>query len=485
MRRITIDPVTRLEGHGKIEIFLNDDGDVENVYFQVPELRGFEKFCVGRPAEEMPRIVSRICGVCPEAHHLCSTKALDNLYGVQPPSAAVKLRELFYCAHQVHSHIAHFYVLAAPDFVLGPHAEPAIRNILGLIKRVGAEVGSEVIKHRSYAQRVQEIIGGKATHPVCGLPGGVSKSISEEERREIEALARSCVEFGELSARLFDNLVLRKEEYVDLITGDVYSSPTYYMGLVDDRNRMSFYDGTVRVVDPEGEEVVRFPARDYLRHIAEAVEPWTYLKFPYLREVGWRGLVGGKGSGVYCVGPLARLNVAEGVSTPRAQEEYEKMYSTLGGGPIHAVLANHWARIVEILNAAERMLELSRDEEITSDEVRTVPTGTPREGFAVVEAPRGTLFHHYETDEEGIITRVNIVVATTHNNAPICMSIKQAAAALIRGGEVSEGLLNMVEMAFRAYDPCFGCATHSLPGDMPLEVRIYDFSGRLRETLRR
>ncbi|HIE50941.1 MAG TPA: Ni/Fe hydrogenase subunit alpha [Armatimonadetes bacterium] len=485
MRRITIDPITRLEGHGKIEIFLDEEGEVANAYFQVPELRGFEKFCEGRPVEELPRITPRICGVCPEAHHMASSKAVDAVFAVDPPAAAKKLRELFYCAHMIHSHIAHFYALAGPDFVMGPQADPAERNILGVVAKVGLEIGGEVIKHRAYAQQIQALIGGKATHPVCGLPGGLSKALTEEERQEIEEKAQSCVEFAQLSLQLFDDVVLKNQEYVDLILSDTYRLVTYYMGLVDENNRVNFYEGDIRVVDPEGREVAKFKPADYLDYIAEHVEPWTYLKFPYLKRIGWKGFVDGKDSGVYRVAPLARLNVADGMATPAAQEAYERMYATLGGKPVHATLANHWARLVELLYAAERLLELSRDPEITSEQVRNLPTATPTEGIGVVEAPRGTLFHHYQTDAEGMVTGVNLIVATGNNHAAICMSVKKAAQGLIHRGEVSEGLLNMVEMAFRAYDPCFACATHFLPGQMPLEVNIYDADRNLLRQLRR
>jgi len=484
-RTIMIDPVTRLEGHAKIDIFLDDAGDVENAYFQVPELRGFEEFCRGRPAEELPRITPRICGVCPGAHHMASTKAVDALFHVEPPAAAKKLRELFYCAHMIHSHTAHFYALAAPDFVLGPQADPAERNILGVVAKVGLEIGGEVIKHRAYAQDIQALIGGKATHPVCGLPGGMSKAINEEERKRIQEMAESLVEFARFSLRLFNDVVLKNREYVDIILGDIYTMKSYYMGLVGENNKVNFYEGDIRVVDAEGGEFARFKPAQYLDHISEHVEPWTYLKFPYLKNVGWKGLVEGADSGVYRVAPLARLNAADGMATPLAQEAYEAMYSTLGGKPVHATLANHWARLVELLYAAERLLELSCDAEITSPELRAIPSAAPDEGVGVVEAPRGTLFHHYKTDPDGMITDLNLIVATGNNHAAICMSIKKAAQGLIKQGSVSQGLLNMVEMAFRAYDPCIACATHSLPGQMPLEVQIRDRHGALLRRIAR
>jgi F420-non-reducing hydrogenase large subunit len=485
MKTVTINPVTRLEGHGKISIFLNDEGNVENAYFQVPELRGFEKFCEGRPVEEMPDITSRICGVCPEAHHIAATKALDAVFHVDPPTAAKKLRELLYSAFFVADHTTHFYILGGPDFIMGPTAPKAERNILGVIGKVGAEVGTSVIKHRSDALDAIAIIGGKRVHPSCGVPGGVSKAITETERSRIEEIAKSEVEFAQFTLKIFDDLVLHNKEYVNLITSDTYATETYYMGTVDSQNRVNFYDGKIRVVDPEGKEFAKYPATDYQKYIAEHVEPWTYLKYPYLKSVGWRGLVGGKNSGVYRATPLARLNVSEGMATPLAQAEYTKMYETLGKKPVHSTLATHWARLVELMYAAERMLELSRDPEITNPNVRTIPTEIPDEGVGCVEAPRGTLIHHYKTDEKGLVKNVNLIVATTNNHAAISMSIKQAAEGLIKKGDVSDGVLNMVEMAFRAYDPCFACATHTLPGQMPLDVKIYDKNRNLLRNLRR
>jgi len=485
MKTITINPVTRLEGHGKISIFLNNEGNVENAYFQVPELRGFEKFCEGRLIEEMPDITSRICGVCPEAHHIASTKALDAVFHVDPPPAAKKLRELLYSAFFVADHITHFYVLAGPDFVVGPDSPKSERNVLGVIAKVGLDVGASVITHRSDALQVIATIGGKRIHPSCGVPGGVSKAITEEERTKIETIAQSEVEFARSTLRLFEEVVLKNESYTNLIRSDAYQSKTYYMGTVDDQNRVNFYDGKIRVVDPEGKEFAKFAATDYQQHISEHVEPWTYLKFPYLTKIGWKGLVGGKGSGIYKATPLARLNVAEGMATPSAQAEYKRMYETLGGKPVHSTLATHWARLIELLYASERMLELSKDPEITNTNIRTIPTHTPDEGVGAVEAPRGTLIHHYKTDQAGIVKAVNLIVATTNNHAAISMSIKRAAEGVIKKGEVSDGILNMVEMAFRAYDPCYACATHTLPGQMPLNVEIRAKNGAIIRNLRR
>ncbi|MDH5364542.1 MAG: nickel-dependent hydrogenase large subunit, partial [Dehalococcoidia bacterium] len=313
-----------------------------------------------------------------------------------------------------------------------------------------------------------------------------SRVISEEERRDFEEKAKSHVEFAKFGLKLFDEQVLANKKYLDLITGDVYFMKSYYMGMVDGNNKVNFYDGDIRVVDEEGKEVVKFKPAQYLDYISEHTEPWSYLKFPFLKKVGWKGFVEGKDSGIYRVNSLARLNVADGMATPLAQEAYEKMFETLGGKPVHATLAFHWARLIEMLYAAERLLELAKDKEVTDTNIRTIPTATPDEGVGVVEAPRGTLYHHYQTDKRGIVQKVNLIVATGNNHAAMCMSVKKAAQAVIKKGkEITEPLLNMVEMAFRAYDPCMACATHFLPGQMPLEVIIRDSEGNEIKRLKR
>ena len=484
-KRITVDPITRLEGHGKIEIFLDDAGDVERAFFQVPELRGFETFCLGRPSEEMPRITSRICGVCPTAHHMAATKALDDLWKVDPPPAAKKLRELVYSTFMVEDHYLHFFFLGGPDFVVGPTAPAAERNILGVIGKVGLDIAGKVIRLRRECRNIIETMTGKVIHPVFGLPGGVSRGLSEEERRLFLGTAEFAIEFSEFALNLFDDVVLNNPDYVNLILNDAYAHQTNYMGLVDADNKVNFYDGPVRVVGPTGDEVAKFAPQQYVDHIGEHVEPWTYITFPYLKNIGWKGFVDGADSGVVRAAPLARCNAADGMATPMAQASYERMYETLGGKPAHTTLAFHWARLVEAQYAAERMKQLLEDPEITSDNFRTEPTETPSEGVGIVEAPRGTLVHHYCSDENGMVTKVNLIVATNFNSAPIAMSVEKAAKGMIKGGEVNDGLLNMVEMAFRAYDPCLSCATHSLPGQMPLVAKIHDSSGTVIREIRR
>jgi len=483
MKEIVIDPITRLEGHGNVSIFLNEQGDVENAYLKIPELRGFEKFCIGRRAELMPQLTTRICGVCPVAHHFASVKALDAAFNVEPPEAAKKLRELMNCGYYIYDHTLHFYYLGGPDFIVGPDAPAEKRNILGVIEKAGLDVAKEVIKHRAYGQQITAILGGKATHPVCGLPGGMSKSLSEEKRQEIEKLATSCVEFAKLTLKIFHDLVLGNPEYLGMIKSDAYTMNTYYMGTVDAKNKVNFYDGKVRVVDPTGKEFLKFEAKDYLTHIGEHVEEWTYSKFPYLKKIGWKGFETGANNGVYRVGPLGRLNAADGMATPLAQAEYEVMYKTLGK-PVHGTLAFHWARLIELLYATERAVELSKDKEITSTNVRNKP-GEPGEGVGIVEAARGTLIHHYVLDKDALVKDVNMIVATTNNYPAICMSIRDAAKGLIKDGKFDQGILNRVEMAFRAYDPCFGCATHFVVGQMPIQINVYDHSKTLVQTLTR
>ncbi len=485
-RLISIDPITRLEGHGKINIYLTDKGDVDYAYFQVPEFRGFEKFCQGRAAEEMPALTQKICGVCPTAHHMAATKALDALFHVDPPPAAKKIRELMYNAFTYEDHLLHFYFLGGPDFVVGPDAPKAERNVLGVIHKVGVEIGKKVIDIRKRVRNINGTISGSSLYPVCGLPGGVSKSLKKEDVAMMREVAKDVIEFAKFTFKIFEDVVLKNKAYVDLIAGDIYYHKTYYMGLVDERNKVNLYDGKLRVVTPEGKEFAKFPVSDYLNQVEETVMPWSYLKMLYLKKIGWKGFVDGADSGVYRVAPLARLNAAEGMSTPLAQAEHDRLYATLGKKPLHNTLAYHWARLVEVMYAAERIVELANDDEIASPKVRAIPKETPTEGVGVVEAPRGTLIHHYKTDKNGIITDANLLVATQNNAAAICMSIQKAAKGLIKAGTVvSDGMLNMVEMAFRAYDPCFGCATHSLPGEMPLIINIYDKEGALKEQIRR
>ncbi|MDY7107152.1 MAG: Ni/Fe hydrogenase subunit alpha [Planctomycetota bacterium] len=485
VRHVTIDPITRLEGHGKIDVILNDEGGVDHAYFQVPELRGFEQFLVGRPAEDAAQITSRICGVCPMAHHMAAAKAMDDLFRVECAPTGKLIREWCYNGFTFEDHALHFYFLGGPDFVVGPTAPKAQRNILGVIGEVGVEAGKKVIAMRREVREMITTIAGKIIHPVFGLPGGVARRVSKDEQKQCIEISEHAVEFGLFSLQLLRDLVLANKQYVEYITSEGYTHNTYYMGLVDENNHVNFYDGMLRVVDPEGKEFAKFDVHDYIEQIDEHVEPWSYIKFPYLKQVGWKGFEEGRDSGVFAVAPLARLNASDGMSTPKAQEAFEEFYDTLGGKPVHHTLATHWARLIELLSAAEMMLDIAKNDAFTGEHIRNIPTATPAEGMGVVEAPRGTLFHHYQTDEDGIITMANLIVATQNNAARIAMSVDRAARTLINNGQVDDGILNMVEMAFRAYDPCHGCATHALPGQMPLIVRVYDANHRLAQEIRR
>jgi len=484
-QKITIDPITRLEGHGKIEIFLDEKGKVRDAYWQVVELRGFERFCIGRPAEEMTRIVPNICGVCPSAHHMAGTKALDDLYSVEPTPAARLIRELEFNAFYIEDHYVHFFFLAAPDFVVGPDADPAERNILGVINKVGLDIGKKVIEVRKKNRDIIRHIFGKAPHPEGGLPGGVPRGITEEDRKWIKETAVMSLDFAQFAIQLFKDLVLKNKAYVDLILNDAYKLDTYFMSLVDKDNKVDFYDGMVRVVDRNGREYVKFDPRNYDEYIGEWVEPWTYIRLTHLKPLGWKGLKDGEGTSLYRVAPMARLNASDAMQTPLAQREAEILFDTLGGKPAQHTLANHWARLICALQAAENNVAIADSPLLTSKDIRNMNLKLKKKGVGCVEAPRGTLYHHYETDDQGFLTKANLIVATQNNAAPICLAVKKAAQAFVNGPDVKEGFLNMVEMAFRAYDPCLSCATHSLPGKMPMTVSIRNQEGAVIREIRR
>ncbi|OGP63095.1 MAG: F420-nonreducing hydrogenase, partial [Deltaproteobacteria bacterium RBG_13_49_15] len=357
-------------------------------------------------------------------------------------------------------HLLHFFYLGGPDLFLGTDAPASERNIFGVVGKIGADLGSALIDIRKKIRGMNAMISGSPLYPVSGLPGGVSKGISEKEAVDIRRLTAQALEFAKTTINLFSDAILSEQRYTELLNDDAFRLYTYYMGLVDSQNRTDFYDGALRVVDPLGKEFARFTAHDFVTHLEEHVVPWSYMKILSLKQIGWKGFTEGKNSGVYRVGPLARFNVSDGMATPLAQAEYERMVDAFGGKPVHQTMAYHWARLMEILYSAERMCELANDEELTDPEVRTIPDKPPKEGVGVCEAPRGTLIHHYETDLTGIIQRLNLLVATQNNAAAICMSVEKAARALIKNGDMSAEVLNRIEAAYRAYDPCLACATH-------------------------
>jgi len=485
-RRITIDPITRLEGHGKVEILLDEAGEVEQAYLQVPELRGFERFCVGRAAEEMPQLTAHVCGVCPASHHLASVRALDAMYGVAPPDAARLLQHVYYNLFIFEDHLLHYWYMGGPDLVMGPDAPAPVRNVLGVMAAVGASLGRRILTVRKEARDLMALVSGRTVHPVFALPGGCSRALPPEGLAALRAAAPRLVRFAQDTLESFHATVGGNGGWWRTVEDEAYRVRAHAMGMVDAEDRLTFLDGNVRVIDPAGREVERFAPADYLDHLAERVEPWSYAKFTFLKRRGWTGFTEGDESGLYRVGPLARLAVARAMATPLAEQERCRLFDRLGF-PAHQTLAFHWARLVEALQAAEAVQALSDDPRLAGREIRQVPAplGGEVEGVGLAEAPRGLLIHHYRADARGLLTAVNLVVASQHNAAPIQVSVRKAARGLIHGGRVDDGILNRLEMAFRAYDPCNACASHSAPGELPLLVTVRDHRGEVVRVLRR
>ncbi|MEO2065628.1 MAG: Ni/Fe hydrogenase subunit alpha [Desulfurobacteriaceae bacterium] len=481
MKKLVVEPITRLEGHGKITVFLDDKGNVEDAFLQVVEFMGYEKFLQGMPMEEVPRTASTICGVCRAVHFTASLKAADQIFSAEPPPAAKRIRELLLLAHHIEDHTEVLYALGLPDFICGPTAPPQERNLMGVAKKLGKEVVKDILKKRFSAARIVEILGGKPVHPAAAVPGGWAKRVTKEEKEEIERLSDDLVELGKVSVELFKEVVLKNPEYSKLLKEESFNVVTNYMGTVDENKKVTYYDGTQVVVSPEGKEIIRFTGKEYLKVLAEKTLPWSYAKFPYLKEVGWKGLKDGKDTSLCSVGPLGRLNASEGYSTPLAQKAYEEMVEFFGGKPIYNVFAYHWARAIEILNQAELIKEILKSPELTDENVVTPPGKVTGEGVGIIEAPRGTLIHHYWTDEEGLVTDANLIVPTTINNGSIQVSVKKAAKYFIKDGEVDEGTLNLIEMAHRPYDLCLACATHVYPGHYPTNVVIYKGGKKVKE----
>ena len=343
-----------------------------------------------------------------------------------------------------------------------------------------------MIKHRGYAVEIENIIGGKSTHPVFSIPGGVSRPMNQEQIDRIRELADKLVEFTEFTLTVVDDVILSNKEYVDIILNkDLYYHNSYHMGMVDEDGKLAFYGGKMRIMDPNGKIVDNFTENQYLDYVAEHTVPWSYLKFPYLKKVGWKGLTDGVDSGLYRVAPLSRMNVADGMATPKAQAAYDRFFETLGQKPVQYSLSFHWARAIECVYAAERLQQLAHDPEILGKDYRTISTKVAGEGIGIVEAPRGTLFHHYKSDDKGLITDVNLVVASAQNYGAMNLDIRNVARTLIKKGQVSNGILNMVEMGFRSYDPCFSCATHAAIGQMPMEIVIHDHTGEVVNRIKR
>ena len=477
MKTITIAPVTRLEGHAKITINLDDSGNVADTFVNVVELRGFEKFCIGRPVEELPRIVTSICGVCPWSHHLASAKANDAIFGVTPPPAGEKLRQLCNAVAYTEEHILHFFILAGPDFVMGPDSDYSVRNVIG-IAQANPEIGKKVIRNRHLGAQMLNILSGKSIHPVTAVPGGFSKPLTEDERQKLIPMADEVLEFAKFAMAFAKESIFPK--YLDAIK-TVGIIETGFLGTVSDDGTLDMYDGKARLMKPDG-SYEEFEYADYTDHIGEHIEPWTYLKFPYAKKWGEFSMDLDSPSAIYRTNSLARMNVCDRISTPLAQKELEEFREAFGR-PAQPTLLYNYARLIELLYSAEKAVELLKDPEITSKDIRVPVTPRAARGIGCVEAPRGTLIHDYETDDNGLITNVNLIVGTTHNNAPINMSVKQTAKALIKDGKYDQGILNTVEMAIRAYDPCMSCATHKLDGSLPVKLEIRDARGKVIDTI--
>ncbi len=471
-QKITIEPVTRIEGHAKVTIHLNEAGDVERAYLHINEFRGFEKFCEGRMYFEMPSITPRICGICPVSHHLASAKACDQIVGAEPPRPASLLRELMHMGQIIQSHGMHFFELAGPDLLLGFDADPAIRNVVGLIQ-ANPEVAVKAVRLRKYGQEIIHTLGGRKVHPNFAVPGGVNKALKPAERDEILAGWNEALETTKLGIAIIKDWAAKNKEDIDKFA--VF--PTGYFGLVTPRGSLELYQGDCRLIDQKGNLLEQFAATNYLDYIQEHVEDWSYLKFPFYKKMGWP-------KGVYRVGPLGRLNVADRIDTPLANEEWKIFRSLNGGKPVENTLHYHYARLIETLFAIEKVQVLLDDPDILSNEIQNTKKDFHPEAVGVIEAPRGTLLHHYWVKENGQIERVNLIVSTGHNNYAMSTAVDSVAKTYISGQTVREGLLNRVEAAVRAYDPCLSCSTHAL-GQMPMIIDIVGSDGNVVETLRR
>jgi F420-non-reducing hydrogenase large subunit len=475
-KTLVIQPVTRIEGHAKVTIQLDDAGNVDTARVNVIELRGFERFCLGRAVEDMPRITPRICGVCPWSHHLAAAKACDAVFGVTPPPAGAKLRELCNSIAYMEEHILHFYFLAGADFLLGPDADYSVRNVIGILK-AAPDVARRVVKVRHMCAHMLEVIAGKAIHPQAAVPGGFSKPLAASDRDDLQKMAVEALELAKFSIAFAKENIFPK--YLDVVKS-LGVITTGFLGTVNDKGALNLYDGKLRLMKPDG-SFVDFPYDQYTDHIAEHIENWSYLKFPYAKNWGSFSMDEGKTGAIYRTNTLARINVCDHIDTPLAQAELEEFRAKFGR-PAQLTLLYHWARLIELLYNAENAARLLADPEIISTETRVKVTPRAARGVGCTEAPRGTLIHDYETDENGMLTNVNLIVGTTHNNAPINMSVTQAAKGLIKGGNYDQGILNTVEMSIRAYDPCFSCATHRLDGKLAVKVDIKGANGKILDT---
>ena len=471
-RTIIIDPVTRIEGHSKITLHLNEDGHIEDARFHVTQFRGFEKFCEGRPFSEMPSLMARICGICPVSHLIASAKACDALLAVKIPPTADKLRRIFGLAQVVQSHALSLFHLSSPDLLLGMDADPAKSNLFGVLEK-NPGLARDGIELRKFGQQIIERLGGKRIHPAWVVPGGVSEPLSQDDRDAILQTIPGALAIAERTIEWFKSIIEKFREEI----ASFGNFPTLFMGIVKDDGGLTFYDGKIRFVDASGLVVAKDldPAK-YFDYLGEKVEPWSYLKSTYYKPKGYP-------DGIYRVGPLARLNVADRCGTPRADQELAE-FQELQRTSVLSSFHYHEARLVEILYCVERMEQLLNDPEILSKHVRAVARPNAQEGVGAAEAPRGTLFHHYKIDDQGLIQWANLIIATGQNNLAMNKSVLQVARHFVKGEKITHGMLNRVEAVIRAYDPCLSCSTHAV-GQMALEVQLLAPDGNLLDQVQR
>jgi NAD-reducing hydrogenase large subunit len=474
-RKITIEPVTRVEGHGKVTIRLDDSGQVTQSRFHIVEFRGFERFVQGRPYWETPVLVQRLCGICPVSHHLAAAKAMDIIVGVGPDGltpTAEKMRRLMHYGQMLQSHALHFFHLCSPDFLLGMDADPAVRNVIGIIG-LNKDLAVQAVLLRKFGQEVIKATAGKKIHGTGAIPGGINKNLSPEERDVLlkgpdPLNADRMIDWSLAAVELFKDYQSKNKDLVDGFA----AFPSNHLSLVRKDGALDFYHGVLRAVDADGHKVLDdVDYKDYLDYIGEEVRSWSYMKFPYIRSLG-------KANGWYRVGPLARLNTCDYIPSPLAQKEFEIYKAYTAGKPNNMSLHTHWARLIETLHAAEVIKELLLDKDLQG--TKLVKKGKKaHEAVGLLEAPRGTLFHHYKINDDDQITMANLIVSTTNNNEPMNRAVHWVAENVLAGKpEITEGMLNRVEVAIRAYDPCLSCATHAV-GRMPLEVTLVDGNGNV------
>ena len=472
-KTIEINPVSRIEGHGKVTIRLDDSGNVTDAKFHVTQFRGFEKFCEGRVFWEMPAITPRICGICPVSHHLGAAKACDAILGVELTRPAKLLRELMHMGQTLQSHALHFFHLASPDLLLGMDADPAKRNVIGLIAE-NPEVAVKGVKLRSFGQTIIQKLGGKKVHPSGAVPGGMNTALSTADRDKLLKEIDWAIADAQTAIGIIKSYYEQDKEFVCTCA----SFPTGYLGLVDESNNLELYDGKLRLIDQKGKVLEnQFNPSDYLDIIAEHVEDWSYLKFPFYKKMGYP-------EGTYRAGPLARLNVSQGISTPLANAELKNFKKLGKNGIVEGSLYYHYARLIELLYSIERIQQLLEDKDIYSTDLIVTSNRYNEQGVGVLEAPRGTLFHHYWVDDTGKIRKVNLIVATGNNNAAMNKAVYEVAKTHIKNNKITEGILNRVEVAIRCYDPCLSCSTHAL-GQMSLNMQVIAPDGRIVEEITR